>query len=286
MSKLLAIIDLDSMLHIVAAVQYGSGNRDRPEVVKSHVHRFISTICKNTGSEKVLMLYQNKGHKNFRNVILPEYKGHRVPSPQILLWKDTIIEAFNEAGAYPLNVIETDDAMSILAEYVGYDKTLLVTADKDMQQVPTQFYNPFKKNLTFEQRWGSASVYQAIRFFWEQVLAGDPTDMPGELCGIEGVGMGKASKMHDNDSGYQEVIAKEYTKKYGKGGFSRANLTYKMVRLLKLSDLESTYASDEAIEEIKYLISDYPDFIDTVTDTVAELFEKTIKADPTSLFKK
>jgi len=286
MDKRLAILDLDSLLHIVAAVQYGSGNRDRPEVVKSHVHRFISTICKNTGSDDVLMLYQNKGHKNFRNEILPEYKGHRTPSPQILLWKDTIIEAFAEAGAYPLNVVETDDAMSVLAEHIGYDKTLLVTADKDMQQVPTQFYNPFKKNLTFEQRWGSASVYQANRFFWEQVLAGDPTDMPGELCGIEGVGMGKAKKMHDNDLGFQEVIAKEYTKKYGKGGFSRANLTYKMVRLLRVSDLESTYANDESIEELKSLLADYSRFFHRVKDAVADLFEKTVKSDPTSLFKK
>jgi len=284
MSKLLSIIDLDSMLHIVAAVQYGAGNRDRPSVVKGHVHRFISTICKNSGSEDVLMLYQNKDHKNFRNEILPSYKGHRVPSDAILCWKDTIIEAFNEAGAYPLNVIETDDAMSILAEYIGYSKVLLVTGDKDMQQVPTQFYNPFKTGLAFDDRWGSSTIYQANSFFWKQVLAGDPTDMPGEFCGIEGVGMKTAEKMCDNDLKFTEIVKNEYTKKYGKAGFDRASLTYKMVRLLKLSDLEHSYINDEALDEMHNLLDDHYRFFYKVKDTVADLFEKA-KVDPSSLFK-
>jgi len=284
MSKLLSILDLDSMLHIVANVQYSAGNRDRPDVVKDHVHRFISTICKNSGSDNVLMLFQGKGHQNFRNEILPEYKGHRVTSDAILCWKDTILEAFLEANAYPLGYIETDDAMSVLAEHIGYDKVLLITGDKDMQQVPTQFYNPFKPNLTFEQRWGSATTYQANRFFWEQVLAGDPTDMPGTLCGIEGVGMGKASKMCDNDLKFGEIIATQYSKKYGKAGFSRAALTYKMVRLLRVSDLTSSYANENAIQELKDVLADHERFFYTVKDTLAELFKKSTP-DPTSLFK-
>jgi hypothetical protein len=284
MSKLLSIIDLDSMLHIVAAVQYGSGNRDRPKVTKAHVHRFISTICKNCGSEQVLMLYQNAGHKNFRKELLPEYKGHRVASDAILCWKPTIIEAFAEANAYPLNYIETDDAMSILAEHIGYDKVLLVTADKDMKQVPTQFYNPFKKNLSWDERWTSATMFQANRFFWEQVLAGDPTDMPGELCGIEGVGMGTASKMCENDLAFGEIIAKEYKKKYGKAGLSRAAITYKMVRLLRMADLDTTYVNEEAVQELRDVLEDSPRFLYTVKDAITELFKKSTP-DVTSLFK-
>jgi 5'-3' exonuclease len=285
MSKLLSILDLDSMLHIVAAVQYGAGNRDRPGIVKGHVHRFISTICKNSGSDDILMLYQNKGHNNFRNDILPSYKGHRVPSDAILCWKDTIIQAFQEANAYPLNNIETDDAMSILAEHIGYRKVLLITADKDMKQVPTQFYNPFKKNITWEDRWYSATEAQAERFLWEQVLAGDPTDMPGEFCGIEGVGPKTAIKMCDCELPYGAIVNKEYTKKYEEDGLARAALTYKMVRLLRMSDLEGSYINKDAVNEIKDLLADHRNFFYPIIDTIADLFQKSTP-DPTSLFKK
>ena len=284
MNKLLSILYLDSMLHIVAAVQYGAGNRDNSEKVKGHVRRFISTICKNSGSDKILMLYQTKGHKNFRNVILPEYKGHRTPSPQIIMWKDVIIEAFREAGAYALHHIETDDAMSILAEHVGYDKVLLITGDKDMQQVPTSFYNPFKPNQKWEDRWGSATQFQANAFLWHQVLAGDTTDMPSKLCGIEGVGMKTAEKMCANDDKFGVIIAREYHRKYGSLGLRRASLTYQMVRLLRLSDLESSYANADALDESKVLLNEFEEFIVPIEDQVAALFAKS-NPKPEDLFK-
>lgn len=284
MNKLLSILDLDSMLHIVAAVQYGAGNRDSSEKVKGHVHRFISTICKNSGSDKILMLYQTKGHKNFRNVILPEYKGHREPSPQIIVWKDVIIEAFREAGAYSLHHIETDDAMSIIAEQVGYDKVLLITGDKDMQQVPTSFYNPFKPNLKWENRWGSVNKFQANAFLWHQVLAGDPTDMPSSMCGIEGVGMKTAAKLCANDDTFSVNVQKAYKRKYGEAGFARASLTYQMVRLLRLSDLDSSYANADAIDECKVLLAEFEEFITPIEDQVAALFKKS-NPSPSDLFK-
>jgi 5'-3' exonuclease len=278
-------MDLDSMLHIVAAVQYSSGNRDNPQAVKDHVHRFASTICKNCNSEEILMLYQNKGHKNFRNDILPTYKGHRVPSPQIILWKDTILEAFKELGAYALNRVETDDAMSVLAEHIGYDKVLLITADKDMKQVPTSFYNPFKAKMVWEERWTSSTIFEANAFFWHQVLAGDPTDMPSEFCGIEGVGMITAAKMCDNQDTFGTIIQREYTKKYKQAGLSRASLTYKMVRLLRLSDLSGkSYANKESLEELHGLLEDKDRFIMGIKDEVAALFAKT-NPKPEDLFK-
>lgn len=284
MSKLISILDLDSLLHIVAAVQFGSGNKDNPMKVKDHVHRFISTICKNSGSEEVILLYQTKGHKNFRNVILPEYKGHRTPSDQIIKWKDTIIEAFREAGGYALHHIETDDAMSILAELIGYDKVLLITGDKDMQQVPTSFYNPFKPNQKWEDRWGSADKFQANAFLWYQILTGDPTDMPSSLCGVEGVGMKTAVKLCDGDDPFGVTVQNVYNKKYGEAGFARANLTYKMVRLLRLSDLEESYACEDAIEESKLLVSRVESLKIPIRDEIAALFEKTTPK-PEDLFK-
>lgn len=271
---LIALIDLDSMLHIVAAVQYAAGNRDNKNTTKQHVHRFISTICKNTGSEKVILLYQKDGHTNFRNDILPEYKGHRVKSDAIKCWKPTIIEAFSEANAYGLQHLETDDAMSILAEHIGYKKVVLVTGDKDMAQVPTMQYNPFKpqpRNKPKLERWNTYSIFEANAFFWMQVLAGDPTDMPNDKCGIEGVGMGKARKMCDNQENFHTIIQKEYSKKYGnKEGFIRAQRTYKMVRLLKLSDLTDTYVNEATSQEMIDLLADVDRFTYKLGDVLSK----------------
>jgi hypothetical protein len=108
--------------------------------------------------------------------------------------------------------------------------------------------------------------------------------MPSEFCGIEGVGMKTADKMCDNDLTYTEIIKKEYTKKYGKGGFQRASLTYKMVRLLRVSDLTETYANSGAVQEMKDLLEDHSRFLKPVEDAVSILFD-TPKFDPTTLFK-
>lgn len=271
--NLTALIDLDSMLHIIANVQYSAGNRDRPEEVKNHARRFIANICTNSTDKEVIMMYQKLGHTNFRNDILPEYKGHRTPSDAISLWKPTILSVYEEVGAIGLEHIESDDAQSILAELIGYDKTVIVTSDKDMQQLPALFYNPYKGNIKASDRWGSKSIYEANRFFWMQVLAGDPTDMPGALCGIEGVGMGKADKICDQQLPFATIIQNAYTKKYGKEGFKRANLTYKMVRLLHLE--HNNYINDAAAAEVTKLVETHREFIVDVKDSTNALFANT-----------
>jgi 5'-3' exonuclease len=268
--QLTALLDLDAMLHIVANVQFSAGNRDRPMEVQQHVHRFISTVCTNATNKEVIMLYQKSGHTNFRNTILPEYKGHRTASEAILCWKDTILEVFQEVNAIGLQHIESDDAQSILAEHIGYDKIVVVTGDKDMKQIPGLNYNPYKANLTPEQRWKSVNSLQSERFLWEQVLSGDPTDMPSSLCGIEMVGPGKAKKLCDQDLPYPEIIKNAYSDKYGEAGFARANLTYKMVRLLRLD--ENDYISEDANKEVSWLLEEYPKFAVSTKDKNSKIF--------------
>lgn len=266
MSKpLTALIDLDAMLHIIANVQYSAGNRDRTADVKNHVRSFVSNICTNSKSKDAILLFQNKGHTNFRNEILPEYKNHRTASDAILCWKDTILETYLELGAIALQHIETDDAQSILAEHLGYDNIVIVTSDKDMVQIPGLIYNPYKKCSNYEERWKTVNKYEANRFLWMQVLSGDPTDMPSSMCGIEGIGMGKADKLCDNEKPFLKIIQEQYSKKYGEKGFERANLTYKMVRLLRLN--ENNYINESASKELTYLIQNVNSFKILITNS-------------------
>jgi 5'-3' exonuclease len=277
--NLIALVDLDAMLHIIANVQYSAGNRDDADAVRNHARRFIANVCTNATEDKVILMYQKEGHTNFRNDILPEYKGHRTTSDAIALWKPTILEVYADIGAIGLQHIESDDAQSILAEHIGFDRTVIVTSDKDMHQLPAIFYNPYKANLKAEDRWSTMNIYEANRFFWMQVLTGDPTDMPGELCGIEGVGFKTADKMCDVQKPFLEIVKDEYSKKYGDKGFERANRTYKMVRLLKLDN--NTYINDKAAEEVNHILSHYGNYIQSIGDKNNNLFGDN----PLDLFK-
>ncbi|KKM20728.1 hypothetical protein LCGC14_1642550 [marine sediment metagenome] len=239
------------MLHIVANVQVKAGNKDIPDMVLNHIRVFIASIEKNSGCQHAIKFYQSIGHENYRNCILPQYKAHRIVTEAIKIWKPTIVEAFKEIGGIGLKYIESDDAISVLAEIIGAENVVIVSSDKDMMQVPGIHYNPFKtlkKDQTAEDRWSKATIATAHKFLWQQVLSGDTTDMPNNLCGIEGVGLVTAKALLDNAgiyTPYPKTIEWAYTKKYGsKEGFIRANRTYKMVKLL------SKYGCD--------FISDYP----------------------------
>lgn len=275
------------MLHIVANVQVSKGNRDNASIVSEHVKTFINTIEKNTGCSHSIKFYQKQNHKNFRNVILPEYKGHRTPSEAILVWKPTILRAFEEAGAVGLDYIESDDAISLLAEYFN-PACLIVSSDKDMKQVAGNHYNPYKQNLSIEDRFFSVTTPEAFKFLYQQVLSGDPTDMPGELCGIEGVGLVTSLKILDSfdaEVPYTTIIQKAYTKHYkGKEAFKRANVTYKMVKLLTKYGNDYINSNLEAKAECESLLADNcRDLIVPIVDSVSNLFEEPQKI---NLFKK
>jgi len=276
MNKKIALIDLDAMLHIVACVQFYSGNRDNDRITQNHIKSFINTIVKNSSCSSYILVFQGLDFKNFRKELLPEYKNNRVKSEAIQIWGDKIKEMFIAQNAFSLKYIESDDALSVLSKTIGYDKVIIITSDKDMKQIPVQIYNPYKANISIEDRWTTISLIEAYKFLNAQILTGDSTDMPNKLCGIEGVGLKTAYKILDSypaEMPYYEIIQKVYTKKYGaKEGFKRASITYKMVKLL--SDF-TDYTSDVVNEEIKNLQLNYKLFINPVTNDVEELFSKT-----------
>jgi len=276
------LLDLDAMLHIVAIVQFKSGNRDNPLIVKGHVERFIATIKKNSVCKYFVMFYQDIGHENYRNDLLPEYKGHRKTSDAIKCWKPTIVEAFHDLGAIGLKYIESDDACSILARKIGYDKTVIISSDKDMIQVPTIHYNPYKKGeATCTSRWLNQTKEEAERFFWIQVLTGDPTDMPGALCGIEGMAYKIASATIAERTDYLNIVQEEYTKKYSGAAMARAIMTFNMVRLLDGTSADQ-YISHLASVEVSFVRDECEKFSKEYVKNTGSIFTKSATID---LFK-
>jgi DNA polymerase-1 len=177
----LDLIDLDTLLFIVAYNQFSNGNKDQPELVSNHVREFIGTILLNTKASKCSMVYQIKGHSNYRKYFYPDYKAKRPPEPEfITVWREIILDTFKELGAIGVKVIESDDVINI-----GYNRlkdkynVIIVSADKDLNQIPGEHYNPrtHKKYTVSES--------EALTNLYIQVLAGDFSD---DVNGIEGIG--------------------------------------------------------------------------------------------------
>lgn len=269
---MIAIIDLDPMIYNVAYHQYAkAGNRDNPQQVKDHVKRFINTIKKNSKADEWVGFYQKAGHINFRIDLLPRYKEHRTVEEFARVWKPTILETFKELNFVGLGYIESDDAVNIVARDLKYE-VIVISADKDLKQIPCIHYNPYKANIPEEERWITISPEEGERRFYKQVLMGDGNDMSLDLCGIKGVGEITADKLLDGTKEYGKVIAAAYTKAYGKEeGFKRAKLTYQMVRLLDGSEKDS-YTTPQGRFESELILTTYSWNLQKIKSQADELF--------------
>jgi len=272
---MVGILDLDPIVHIVANVQYAKGNRDDEQGVRNHVRSFLLQVQASSKCTEFLMFYQGKGFDNFRNVILPEYKSHRTPSDGILMWKPAIMEELKELGCIPLKYIESDDAMALCATRYDLDEFLLVTGDKDADQVQGMHYNPFKGGWNQEQRWNHVTEDDANLFLYCQLIAGDPTDIPGEFAGIPGMGMKKALKYLNNyrPEDYKKAVSKLYLSKFPKEeAINKFTTTYRMVKMLSPDEV-SKFGADVESECNKVLTLKPTKYANQSEDLFNDLFD-------------
>jgi 5'-3' exonuclease len=226
----LSLIDLDTLSFLVAYNQVEKlGNRDNPDAVKTNIREFISTIQINTRADKTSMVYQGKDHFNFRSYFYPTYKANRPETPEFMrIWKNTIIEEYSSLGAVGVKVIESDDVLNI-----GYNKfkekydLIIVSADKDLNQIPGEHYNPRVNKSYFVDN------IEAYTNLCIQTLKGDPTD---NIQGIYKVGDVKAKAiLGEFESSYKwvEKIHKAYKSYFKETWYSEYLKTKFLVTLLK-----------------------------------------------------
>lgn len=129
----------------------------------------------------------------FRHLIYPEYKANRKDTrkPIFLDHGKWFIRnmRYAERAARPLecSLMEADDVMGILAttpEY-AYD-CVVVTVDKDLDQIPGDHYNPVK-DIHY-----TVSFDDSKRMRYKQWLMGDTTD---NIPGLPGIGPKRADKL-------------------------------------------------------------------------------------------
>jgi 5'-3' exonuclease len=197
--KKLTIIDLDSIVYIVA---YKNKDENFSSIVQEATRLFIDDILLSTHSECYSGYYQKKGHTNYRKLFYPEYKANRSETPEyITKWRGTIHRVFAEyAGFVGLNVIESDDALSIaLNKYKKEYDVTLAYIDKDLHCLPCTQYH-YKRNEFIEHKQSDCELFAKA-----QVLAGDSGD---NIPGIRGVGLKTAMKHVTKE----EPVSVTYTK--------------------------------------------------------------------------
>lgn len=132
------------------------------------------------------------GKKNFRYdyAVTAPYKGNRKGTD-----KPTHYELLREYlmkswGAHLSDGIEADDMLAIRATELG-DESVMVTLDKDLDQVRGWHYNFVKKNKYF------ITEAEGLLNFYKQFLVGDRID---NIIGVKGIGDKKAQKLLEDKS--------------------------------------------------------------------------------------
>ena len=171
----------------------------------------------------------------FRNELYPEYKANRKKQPKPV-HKDACAEYLRQYWhAATGSMWEADDAIGMANN--PKRGTVVCTIDKDMKQLPGYHYNFVTKQKFY------VTEEEALRFLWEQVMSGDPTD---NVPGLPGIGPAKAKKYLGELSPHalESTVAEYYTTRYGEAeGAYQCKLNYALVKILQ-SPEELTYVQE------------------------------------------
>jgi 5'-3' exonuclease len=126
------------------------------------------------------------GKGNFRNDIAETapYKGNRKDMKKPIHY-DAIRAHLLEMGASLIEGMEADDAIAIRATELG-DNCVIVSIDKDLDQIAGHHYNFVKNNFY------TITEEEGLKNFYKQILTGDRVD---NIIGIKGCGPVRADKL-------------------------------------------------------------------------------------------
>lgn len=152
------------------------------------------------------------GPSAFRKRIAPDYKANRASTLKPIGYKAMKRELLDEPTSFLHDEIEADDWLGILAGALreAGEEPIIVSADKDLDQVPGRHYWPAGVKREEEPgldvmewlddlhrskatKWIVSQDY-CDRYFYSQVLTGDSTD---NIPGCPGIGKVGAKKIVD-----------------------------------------------------------------------------------------
>lgn len=198
---MVALVDADSLLYRIGfsfedSTDWGDGATKTTDVVaaKNAIDGVIENILFKTGCDSVELWLT--GTDNFRHSIVSDYKHNRSKSTRPLCYSELWEYMVLKYGAKVAVGYEADD-MVVCLKIAHPDDYFVCALDKDvLYQTAGTHYN-YKTSDFIE-----VTPSEAIRFFYYQLLRGDPTD---GYIGCKGIGDMKANQILNQ----AELIAKD-----------------------------------------------------------------------------
>ena len=150
--------------------------------------RILDEIKESVFADTIKVAVGGKG--NYRKDIYPEYKMNRHAdtarrNPFVPILRTMAVE---DGYAVAADGIEADDLVRIWAEEcrAADEPFVIFSIDKDLKMIPGRHY------LMHREEFFDSTPEYAMRFYYEQLLQGDPTD---NIQGVPGIGPIKAKEL-------------------------------------------------------------------------------------------
>lgn len=174
-----ALIDADILIYRIG---FATNNEEQSTAIRTMAGFLEDLILIDLPEVQTWELFLT-GKNNFRHqyAVTVPYKGNRKAEKPIhyQLLRDYLVLSW---GAHVVEGKEADDMLAIRATALGSD-SVIVTLDKDLDQVVGWHYNFVKKNKYFIDK------AQGLLNFYTQFLVGDTVD---NIKGARGIGPKKA----------------------------------------------------------------------------------------------
>lgn len=188
---------------------------------------------------------------NFRDEIYPQYKANRRGGSTNIFVPMLRKRAVEEGLAVESTGMEADDYLRIWAEEYRAQNVpfVICSIDKDLKCIHGKHYN--MKSEVFSD----ISLEFSVRFFYEQLLKGDPTD---NIKGIPKVGEVKAKKMLadlNSEDEFQVAVIMAYADYFGATWKDELILNGRLLYLLKHANdiftIDGWFIPEEAEDLLK-----------------------------------
>lgn len=185
---MIGLIDGDVVAYKAAYLADGGSDEDIRDLVVAIVGTWIEAC----GAESAVVCLGSK--PTFRHRIFPDYKAKRGEKPERL--PDCIAALEENFTCLRMPDLEADDALGILGTGKYKDRSIIVSIDKDLLQIPGNHYNPDKQRHTV------VTEEDGFYLLCQQWLTGDPVD---NFKGIPRVGEKTAKKLLGDDPSIERV---------------------------------------------------------------------------------
>ena len=196
------LIDGDPFAYRAAFSKDSRTEEDAIELVDDLLYNSLFEVDPFHTDEDYIVYLTGKNNFRYEIAVSHPYKGNRQSEKPDFLY-DIRAHMIENWSAVVSDGEEADDLIGIAAtDY--YPDCVVVSIDKDMLQLPGTLYNPVTR------KWREVSVFDGLKFFYQQILMGDKSD---NIIGLYGVGPKKSEKMleHcDTEEDLWEAVVQAY----------------------------------------------------------------------------